>query len=903
VRDPRTDPAYDKADALRGRLRDSLKDAQAALTDAEENNRRLHRELDLMTASSARRWLVGARQGASRAARIIRHPFWTVGTVARGLAATPAPAAARRALTHLRQRSLPLRLSSPARRWTSASEESIAIRWIGPINLRHRSFEALLCHPPAGLEYRTKVPAGSRFVCECALSPQVWQEYPPRIDFTIVVQVPAAGGWRQERTISLDPGSRWTDRRWHTIAIDLPPSDEPAVDVIVTLSTNVEGAVATDNAWAIFGEPRFEWRRSTGEMRRSLATFAERLRTSGLRSSFELLRVTGITNPDAESYPRWVARNTRNDAALAEFTREVAVLPYQPRISIVVPVYNTDPQWLRACIESVRRQTYTNWELCLCDDASSSPATIQTLREYEPRTTQTEQDEPRTTRTARIEEDGPRITRTARTEEDAPWTTRTTEESPDRIRIRYSSVNGGISVASNLALELATGDFVALLDHDDELTPDALGEVVKYLNTHQDADILYSDEDKLDLQGARCDVFFKPDWSPEHFLTCNYACHLVVVRRELLTRVGGFRKGYEGAQDYDLLLRLMEHTTRIGHIPRVLYHWRKLPQSTASAGSAKPWALDAGRLAIEDYVKRNAIDADVVPGGAAGLYRIKRHIKGQPLVSLIIPTAAKLRTVDGKPVDMLANAIRSVVEKTDYPHYEFIVVADDDGVPPSTARALEGTRHQVLRFKRLGLFNFSAKINAGVAASSGEQVLFFNDDLEVIAPEWLAAMIEYSQVPEIGAVGAKLLYPDGRLQHIGMVLGVAGVAAHAFHQHPGVSPGYSGSAIMVRNYSAVTAACLMTRRAVFDEAGPFDERFPVDFNDVDYCLRVQRAGYRVVFTPWAQLYHHESASFGLRRHDLSVLEEFRRRWADRIDRDPYYNPNLTRDFPDYRIDA
>jgi GT2 family glycosyltransferase len=864
VRDPRTNPAYDKADALRQRLRDTLKDAQAALTDAEENNRRLHRELDVMTASNARRWLVGARQSASRAARIIRHPIWTVGTVARGLAATSAPAAARRAFRHLRQRSLPLRLSSPARRWTNASEESIAIRWIGPINLRHRTFEALLCHPPGGLEYRTKVPAGSRFVCECALSPQVWQEYPPRIDFTVVVQVPAAGGWRQERKISIDPGAQWTDRRWHTIAIDLPQVDDPAIDAIVTLETSVAGGAVADNAWAIFGEPRFEWRRKTGEMRRSLATFAERIRTSGLRSSLELLRVTGIASPDAESYPRWVARNTRSEAALAEFAHDVAALPYQPRISIVVPVYNTDPQWLRACIESVRRQTYTNWELCLCDDASTTPATIQTLREYE---------------------------------------ARTTEHSSDRIRIHYSSVNGGISVASNAALDMATGDFVALLDHDDELTPDALGEVVAHLNAHRDADILYSDEDKLDLQGTRCDAFFKPDWSPEHFLTCNYACHLVVVRRDLLTRVGGFRKGYEGAQDYDLLLRLMEQTRRIEHIPRVLYHWRKLPQSTASAGSAKPWALDAGRLAIEDYVKRNALDADVVPAGAPGLYRIKRHIHGQPLVSLIIPTAARLRTVDGKPVDMLANGIRSVVEKTDYSNYEFIVVADEDDIPPSTARALEGTKHQVLHFKRLGLFNFSAKINAGVAASAGEQLLFFNDDLEVISPEWLSAMIEYSQQQEIGAVGAKLLYPDGRLQHIGMVLGVAGVAAHAFHQHPGVSPGYAGSAIMVRNYSAVTAACLMTRRAVFEEVGPFDERFPVDFNDVDYCLRVQRGGYRVVFTPWAQLYHHESASFGLRRHDLSVLEEFRRRWADRIDRDPYYNPNLTRDFPDYRIDA
>jgi GT2 family glycosyltransferase len=506
----------------------------------------------------------------------------------------------------------------------------------------------------------------------------------------------------------------------------------------------------------------------------------------------------------------------------------------------------------------VRRQAYPHWELCLCDDASSVPATIEVLREY---------------------------------------------EADPRIRVRYAAVNGGISSASNAALEQATGEFVGLLDHDDELPPDALAEVALHLNAHPDADVLYSDEDKLDLLGARCDPYFKPDWSPEHFLTCMYTCHFMVIRRSLLTGIGGFRQGYEGAQDYDLLLRLMERTTRIDHIPRVLYHWRKLPQSTASAAHAKPWALDAGRLALEDYVRRNAIDAEVLPGGLPGVYRVKRRVRGRPLVSIVIPTAGRLRTVRGQPVDLLAHAIRSVVERTDYERYELIVVADAEGVLPETSRALQGTTHQVLRFERLGLFNFSAKVNAGAAAASGEQLLLFNDDLEVTAGEWLTSMLEYSQEPAIGAVGAKLLYPDGRLQHVGMILGVAGIAAHAFHQHPGVSPGYAGSAVMVRNYSAVTGACLMTRRSAFEEVGGFDERFPVDFNDVDYCLRLQRAGYRIVFTPWAQLYHHESASFGPRRQDLTVVGEMRQRWGPRIDRDPYYNPNLTRDFPDYRLDA
>ncbi|HEY7500978.1 MAG TPA: glycosyltransferase [Vicinamibacterales bacterium] len=856
-----TGEALARAEALRLRLRESLKEARRALTSAEEANQQLHRELNRMTASGGRRLLVGARTAATRATRAVRHPLWTTGTVVRGLASSRGPATARRALEYLVRRTFPLRLSAPARRWAEGPDESIAIRWVGPINLRHTVREALLCHPPAGVEYRARVPPGSRFACDCALSPQVWQDHPPAVEFTVAVAVPA-GEWQREVTIRIDPGSRWTDRRWHQIAIDLPPTREASIDAIVSLSTKVDSAASVGNAWAIFGEPRFEWRRSQAEVRRSIATFARRIKSDGVQNSLELLRSAGIASQDAEAYPRWVSRNTRTAAELEQLAAEVAALPYQPLISIVTPVYNTDPQWLRACIESVKRQAYKNWELCLCDDASATPATIEVLRDY---------------------------------------------ESDPRIRVRYLSVNGGISAASNAALELARGEFVALLDHDDELAPDALAEVVKHLNAHADAHVIYSDEDKLDLQGVRCDAYFKPDWSHDHFLTCMYVCHLMVLRRTLVDEAGGFRTGYEGAQDYDLLLRVLDRlgdrTDKIHHIPRILYHWRKLPGSTASAGAAKPWALDAGRRALEDYVKRNRVDAEVLPGGAPGLYRVRRRIRGRPLVSIVIPTAGKLRG-DGR--DVLAQAIRSVVQHTTYDHYELIVVLSGGGdhdLPSSSYRALEGTRHQVLKLERLGLFNFSASINAGAAAASGEHLLLFNDDLEAIAPDWLTSMLELSQEDAIGAVAPKLLYPDGRLQHIGIVLGVAGVAAHAFHQHPGVSPGYGGSAMIVRNYSAVTAACLMSRRGVFEEVGRFDERFPIDFNDIDYCLRVRRAGYRVVYTPWAQLHHHESASFGVRRQDFTVLSEMRRRWADVIDNDPYYNPNLTRDFPDYRIDA
>jgi O-antigen biosynthesis protein len=810
-----------------------------------------------MTMSSGRDRIAPRPQNASRAARALRHPLWTAGTFVRGLAAAPVPALLGRAVSHLRTRIFPLRLTIPHRRWAD-TDESLAVRWAGPLNLRHRTLESLLCIPRAGIEYRTKAPAGSRFVCECGISPEVWQHAPPPVDFSIELEVPAANGWRAVRTLTLDPGSRWTDRRWHRVAIALPDVDGAAVDVVVTLATSLKDGRSTTNAWAIFGEPRFEASRSAAAIRGSVLTFARRLRQNGIGAAIELLRQTGVTTQDAETYARWVVRNTRSAADLAALAADVAALPYQPLISILVPVYNTDPRWLRAAIRSVEQQVYPRWQLCLCDDASTRPETVQLLREL---------------------------------------------ETHPQMRITFLRENGGISRASNAALATATGDLVALLDHDDELPQDALAEVVRYFNAHPETDVVYSDEDKLDARGDRCDPYFKPDWSPEHFLSTMYTCHLMVMRRAVLDAAGGFRAGYEGAQDYDLLLRIIERTRRIGHIPRMLYHWRKHAESTASTAFAKTWALDSGRLALEDYVRRNAVDAEIVDGGLPGLYRLRRTIRGRPLVSIIIPTAGRLRDVNGRPVDILAQAIESIVSRTTYADYELIVVADAAGVPAPSERALAPARHQVLRFERPGPFNFSAKINYGAAHARGEHLLLFNDDLEVIVPEWLSAMLELSQEPAIGAVGPKLLYPDGRLQHIGMTLGVAGVAAHAFHQHPGVSPGYAGSALIIRNYSAVTGACLMTRRAIFDEVGRFDESFAIDFNDVDYCLRLRRAGYRVVYTPWARLYHHESASFGLRRQDLAELEEMRRRWADVIDHDPYYNPNLTRDFPDYRLDG
>ena len=818
----------------------------------EQESRALHDEHALMESSAGRKLFLAVRGSIVRALLAVRHPIWTAGSVARRVSAHPSIKGGARALEHLRVRSSPLRLSSPIEERTDQPDDFAAIRWIGPIAIRSHAIEALLCHPNSAAVYRLSIPAASRFVTDVALSPHVWSHAPGPVRFRVTVDAPELN-WSGSAETVVD-ARRVTARKWHQLTIALPATAKPAIDVRVTLQTVAEGSASF--AWALFGEPRFQWRRPAGEVRRSLATFAAQARAHGVQGALAKLRRAPTADEEAERYARWLAANTPSEAQLKTLAADVATLPLQPLVSIITPVYNTDPQWLRACVESVRRQIYPNWELCLCDDASTSAATAEALRQF--------------------------------------------EGDPKIVIVRLQA-NEGISGASNAALAVARGDFIALLDHDDELTPDALAHMVIALNTTPDADVLYSDEDKVDETGRRCDACFKPDWSPELFRHRMYTCHFTMARRSLVQSVGGFRKGYEGAQDYDLWLRMMERTDRIVHVPRVLYHWRTLPQSTASAGAAKPWAQAAGRLALQDHVARCGLDAEVLPGAAQGLFRVRRRIKGRPLVSLVIPTAGKAREVRGQPRDLLAQAIRSVAERTDWPEWELVIVADANGLLDTTIAALRGVRHRVLALPAEGPFNFSRKINAGVAASAGSHLLLFNDDLEVIDREWMTAMLEYSQDPAIGAVGAQLLYPDGRLQHVGMVMGVAGIAAHAYHQHPGTTQGYFGLVIGPRNYSAVTAACLMTRRAVFDQAGGFDETFPIDFNDVDYCLRVRRAGYRIVYTPYARLYHHESASFGARQQDPAGAAEMQRRWAEVITRDPYYNPNLTREFPDFRL--
>ena len=548
--------------------------------------------------------------------------------------------------------------------------------------------------------------------------------------------------------------------------------------------------------------------------------------------------------PDINAqYRVWLEKNRLTPKKIEAMREEQESFTYVPKISIVTPVYNTDERWLRKAIESVRAQIYPNWELCLVDDGSTKPEVKATLKEYR-----------------RI--DG-------------------------RIKVEFLEKNNGIAEATNRAIAMATGEFVGFLDHDDELTPDALFEVVKVLNQDPKLDVIYSDEDKIDQNGQRCDPFFKPDWSPELLLSTNYICHFLVIRKKLLEKVGGLRKEFDGAQDYDLLLRVTEHTNRIAHVPKVLYSWRKVPGSAASAFEYKDYAHEAGQRALEDALRRRGIEG-TVQSISAGRYAVRYKIQGTPLVSIIIPTKDQ--------VQLLRKCVESIKEKTRYRNYELVII-DNNSSNPEALKYLEklAREYRVLKFPEA--FNWSKINNFGAANCKGEYLLFLNNDIEVKEPGWLTAMLEQAQRPEIGVVGAKLLHSDGTVQHVGMVLGMGDDrAGHIFHSVPeralmGYLP-FLQTFTTLRNFSAVTGACMMVRREVFEQVRGFDPNFRIAYGDVDFCLRIGQVGYRVVYTPLAKLLHHECAT----RKGVVPPEDrdyMWKKWGERLkERDPFYNPNL-----------
>jgi GT2 family glycosyltransferase len=565
----------------------------------------------------------------------------------------------------------------------------------------------------------------------------------------------------------------------------------------------------------------------------------------------KLMRRSGLFGDDPTNYDDWVQlydcleEGSRN--ALRALAQRSAA---GPTFSVIMPAYKTPAALLTKAIESVRAQIYPRWELCVCDDGSNSTQMRGLLEGY--------------------------------ARQDA------------RIKIAFRGANEGIAVASNAALAMASGAYLAFLDHDDELSEHALLAMAAEIERHPEADVLYSDEDKIDLDGRRYDAYFKPDWNLDLFYAQNYLNHLTVYRRKLVQAVGGFRQGFDGSQDYDLALRVLEKTgpTRIRHIPRILYHWRASQGSAATGPAAKPEAPARAMRSLQEHHDRLGTGATAM-FASVNHFRLRWPLPAErPLASLIVPTRNR--------VDLLRRCVEGIRSQTDYSPWELLLVdngSDDRQTLDYLASLASDARIRVLQVD--GPFNFSALNNRAAAVAQGPLLGFLNNDLAMIEPGWLGEMVSHALRPGVGAVGAKLFYANGTVQHAGVVLGIGGVAGHLHRFAEPEDQGYFSRAQLAQNFSAVTAACMVMPKAAFDRVGGFDEEnLAVAFNDVDLCLRLGEAGYRIVWTPFARLLHLESATRGDNdtRQKRIVFERecayMARRWKDVLLCDPAFNPNL-----------
>lgn len=554
-------------------------------------------------------------------------------------------------------------------------------------------------------------------------------------------------------------------------------------------------------------------------------------------------------------YAEWIRRfDTVNDAQRTRIVNRIDKMVRYPVISIVMPCYNPNLEWLKEAIESVRSQLYPYWELCISDDASENIAVRGFLEYYKAK--------------------------------------------DNRIKVVYRENRGHISMASNSAFEIATGEYVALLDQDDALSELALYWVANCILENPDVGLIYSDEDKIDYSGQRISPNFKCDFNYDLFLCQNMISHLGVYRAKLFRELDGFRKGFEGAQDWDLALRCIEQLdpNEIVHIPRVLYHWRMHENSTSASGVlAKPYANTSAERLLADYFSRNNIAARPEFRPDIGMFRIRYSLpEVTPMVTLIVPTRNCFRT--------LRQCIKSIFDKTDYKNFEILII-DNGSDDKSTICYLEELRNVYGNVRVVidnGPFNYSAINNRAVSLARGEFVGLINNDVEVISGDWLSEMVGLAMQPGVGAVGAKLLYPNNTLQHAGVVLGIGGVAGHSHKYFSSESHGYFCRLSLTQTCSAVTAACLLVRKSVFEESGGLDqENLAVAYNDVDFCLRLRELGYRNIWTPHAMLYHHESLSRGQEdspeKHQrlLREKEYMIKRWGKALISDPSYSPNLT----------
>lgn len=556
-------------------------------------------------------------------------------------------------------------------------------------------------------------------------------------------------------------------------------------------------------------------------------------------------------------YSDWLPKHLPTETELSRQRKET--FDCAPKISIVVPLYKTKEEYLKQLVDSVKAQTYTNWELCLSDGSGKHSPIASYLQKL--------------------------------------------EESDNRIKVIYNEEPLRIAQNTNAAMEAATGDFIAFADHDDVLCEHALYECVKALNANPNTDVMYSDEDKMSMKGNRFFMpHFKPDFNLDLLCTVNYICHLFVVKKELIDKVGLLRPEFDGAQDYDFIFRCVEEAEHIYHIPKILYHWRCHEDSTAENPESKMYAFDAGKRAIEAHFERIGIKAEVYQGEYLGLYRTRYIRDYDPLISIIIPNKDH--------IEDLERCISSVEEKSTYRNFEYIIVENNSTEERTFSyyKELEKKNPKIHMVYWDGPFNYSEINNFGASYAKGEYLLLLNNDTEVINGDWLEELLGYCMRPDVGIVGARLYYEDDTVQHAGVVLGFGGIAGHCFVQQPRGNTGYCHRIICAQNYSAVTAACMMVKKEAFDKVGGLSTDLAVAFNDIDFCLKVRDAGYLVVYNPYVELYHYESKSRGLEdtpekrerfAREIATLESH---WPEIFAKpDPYYNPNLTLKSQDFSL--
>ena len=566
------------------------------------------------------------------------------------------------------------------------------------------------------------------------------------------------------------------------------------------------------------------------------------------------IRLTERFQTDDVDYEEWYRNHRVTEDELEKQSQQK--FTYMPLISILVPVYNTPEEFLKQMIQSVRKQSYRNWELCIANANPANKEVVDILK--------------------------------------------IASEKDSRIKVKDVPENEGIAQNTNAALSIAAGEYVGLLDHDDLLAYDALYEVVRELNENNRPEVLYSDEDKVTTDlSEHFQPHMKPDYNQDLLRANNYICHFFVAKKELIDRVGAFRGEYNGAQDYDLILRCTEVAKGIAHIPRILYHWRVHKASTADNPASKMYAFDAGKRAIEAHLKRCNEKGTVSHTKDLGFYRTKYQMQGNPLVSIIITNKDQIET--------LQKCLKSI-EKSTYKNYEILIVENN-----STEKKTFGY-YQKIQSERIRViywdkeFNYSAINNFGVQHAKGDYLLLLNNDVEVIHADWLEEMISNCQRPKVGIVGAKLYYPDDTIQHAGIIIGIGGVAGSVFVGLPRAYSGYLHKASLQQDLSAVTAACMMVKRSVYEEVGGLEEKLKVAFNDVDFCLRVRKAGYLVVYDPYVELYHYESKTRGTEdtkekvRRFQTEIEYMRSHWITLLKTgDPMYNRNLTLTKWDYSL--